>query len=58
MAIALPGFSYLFVWPALAGLAVLLWPLRHSGWATARFTVVAAPALLEMTPSAPVRVVS
>jgi hypothetical protein len=50
-AVALPGFSYLFVWPALAGSAGLLWHPVRRGWATVRFAVVAAPALLLMTPA-------
>jgi hypothetical protein len=50
-AIGLPGFSYLFVWPALAGIAGLLWHPRRRGWAIARFAIVAAPAVLLMTPA-------
>jgi hypothetical protein len=49
--IALPGFSYLFVWPALAGTAGLLWHPRRRGWAMLRFTAVAAPTLLLMAPA-------
>jgi hypothetical protein len=50
-AVGLPGFSYLFVWPALAGVAGLLWHPRHPAWATARFAIVAAPTLVLMTPA-------
>lgn len=50
-AIALPGLSYLFVWPALAGVAALLWHPNRHGWAITRFVTVAAPALLLMTPA-------
>lgn len=50
-AFALPGFSYLFVWPALAGAVAILWrPLDHAS-AVGRFAVVAAPTLLLMTPA-------
>jgi len=49
--IALPGFSYLFVWPALAGIAGLGWrPVDRRG-SIARFALVATPILLLMTPA-------
>jgi hypothetical protein len=49
--VALPGFSYLFVWPALAGTLGLLWrPVARVG-AVARFALVAAPTVLLMTPA-------
>lgn len=50
-AIALPGVSYLFVWPALAAGAGLLWRPRRHGWAIIRFAIVAVPTLLLMTPA-------
>ena len=50
-ALALPGFSYLFVWPALAGILALLWRPVARGAAIARFALVAAPTLLLMTPA-------
>ena len=50
-AIVLPGFSYLFVWPAAAGVGGLLWHPRRRTWACVRFALVAAPALLLMTPA-------
>lgn len=49
--IALPGFSYLFVWPALAGVAGLMWHPVGRAWAIIRFALVAAPTLLLMTPA-------
>ena len=50
-AIALPGFSYLFVWPAVAGIVGLLWRPVRRGWAVVRFALVAAPTVLLMTPA-------
>jgi hypothetical protein len=49
--IALPGFSYLFVWPALAGIAGLWWRPARRGGSIARLALVAAPTLLLMTPA-------
>lgn len=50
-AVALPGFSYLFVWPALAGVVALLWRPLEPASAVVRFAVVAAPTLLLTTPA-------
>jgi hypothetical protein len=50
-AVVLPGFSYLFAWPALASAAGLMWPVRRPGWGVARFTAVAVPTLLLLTPA-------
>lgn len=49
--IALPGFSYLFVWPALAGILGLLWRPVARAAAIVRFALVAAPTVLLMTPA-------
>lgn len=50
-AVALPGASYLFAWPALAGVAGLRWRTSDQGWALARFATVAAPTLLLVVPA-------
>lgn len=50
-AAALPGFSYLFTWPALAAAAVFLWQPDSSGQRLLRFGLVAAPTLILMIPA-------
>ncbi|MHC5011003.1 MAG: M28 family peptidase [Planctomycetota bacterium] len=51
-ALALPGFSYLFLWPALFGSLALLWRRPANDLQKAlRFALVAAPALLLTIPA-------
>lgn len=49
-AAALPGMSYLFVWPALAAAGALVWQPRRRPSALARFAALATVALVLMTP--------
>jgi hypothetical protein len=50
-AATLPGFSYLFGWPALAGVGGLLWrPCRRAS-AILRFSLIAAATLVLMAPA-------
>jgi hypothetical protein len=49
---AMPGFSYIFVWPALAACVGLLWdPGDSATQRNLRFGLVAAPTLLLATPA-------
>jgi hypothetical protein len=50
-ALALPGFSYLFGWPALIATVALVWAPRARSSALLRFTSVAVFTLLVMTPA-------
>ncbi len=51
-AVIAPGFSYLFVWPALAAAAAVNWtPRSHSYMGSIRFAAVAGPAVILMIPA-------
>ncbi len=51
-AVWLPGFSYLFTWPGLAAAGALFWHQRtQAEGGLLRFTLVAAPTILLMTPA-------
>lgn len=45
------GFSYLFVWPALAGAIALWWAVDGEAQSTIRFAIVCAPALVLTIPA-------
>ena len=45
------GFSYLFVWPAIAAVVGLRWRPTGGRWGLACFVLIAVPALLLMTPA-------
>ena len=52
IAVTLPGFSYLFLWPALVASIALGWnPRRHALSHIARFALVVAPALVLTVPA-------
>jgi hypothetical protein len=45
------GFSYLFVWPAIAAVVGLMWRPTGGRWGLACFVLIAVPTLLLMTPA-------
>ena len=51
-AVSAPGFSYLFVWPALAAAVAANWAVQEpDGAAVARFALVAGPAIVLIVPA-------